>query len=561
MKLKTISVSIALVAFTPFAQLMAQGSLLLVGGGAEDYGSWSDTPYGWFVMRADSEKIINIDADEASDWYPDYFKSLGASLDSKRLQIANRTAANDSSVYEELISANGIFIEGGDQYDYISNWKGTLVEDAIHHVFTRGGAIGGSSAGLAILGEIVFSARYGSAYPELTAYDPYDRDIQFEDNFLSILPDVLTDSHFYSRGRIGRLVPMLARRIQDNDEENITGIGISDKTALCIESDLTATAYGMATVTILYQKETSYIRCIADEPLTFTNIGFDQLIEGATYDLSTHRLIDPGPDLQEFNYAPDTKTYIDTVLNGSDITTAEMGEVVITRLYGDDLNAWYGRLSQQPGDGIVPNSIIIPTIWELADGSDSRRYFENRWIGGMYGLATNPSFTLLYFDNDGIINVFENGEIESNSLLYILDLKRATHVGFTSTRNTDYPGIIGAELHFLGANQRYNLIEQNPVVKIDSPGKRVPQKSELKKLYPNPFNPQLNIQYQVASYGQVQIEIYDTIGSKILTLISDNHSPGSYELNWDARYLSSGIYYVRLSTKNQTHSRKAILLK
>jgi hypothetical protein len=80
-------------------------------------------------------------------------------------------------------------------------------------------------------------------------------------------------------------------------------------------------------------------------------------------------------------------------------------------------------------------------------------------------------------------------------------------------------------------------------------------------LYPNPFNPQLKIQYQVATYGQVQIEIYDTIGSKILTLISDKHSPGFYELNWDAAYLSSGIYFVRLSTENQTDYRKAILLK
>jgi hypothetical protein len=179
----------------------------------------------------------------------------------------------------------------------------------------------------------------------------------------------------------------------------------------------------------------------------------------------------------------------------------------------------------------------------------------------MYGLATNPSVSLLYLDNDGIATVYNNGDIESNSLLYILDLKQATYVGFTSTRNTDYPGIVGAELHFLGANQRYNLINQNPVVKIDSPENQIPKKSQLKKLFPNPFNPQLKIQYQVATYGQVQIEIYDSIGSKILTLVSDNQSPGSYELNWDARYLSSGIYYVRLSTGNQTDSRKAILLK
>ena len=102
-------------------------------------------------------------------------------------EIAAAESANDSSTYYELISARGIFIEGGDQYDYISTWKGTLVEDAIHIVFANGGAIGGTSAGLAVLGEIVFSARYGSAYPEETAYNPYDSYIQFEDDFLQIL--------------------------------------------------------------------------------------------------------------------------------------------------------------------------------------------------------------------------------------------------------------------------------------------------------------------------------------------------------------------------------------
>ena len=60
--------------------LIAQGSIMLVGGGGEGYGSWSDQPYGWFVEKADSGKIINIDVDETSDWYPTYFISLGADL-------------------------------------------------------------------------------------------------------------------------------------------------------------------------------------------------------------------------------------------------------------------------------------------------------------------------------------------------------------------------------------------------------------------------------------------------------------------------------------------------
>ncbi|HMA63328.1 MAG TPA: Type 1 glutamine amidotransferase-like domain-containing protein, partial [bacterium] len=144
-----------------FSLLNARGSLLLVGGGGEDYNSWSDIPYSWFVEKTDSGKIVNIDTDEANSWYANYFKSLGASSESHALQITS-AIANDSSTYQDLISAQGIFIEGGDQWEYVNSWKGTLVEDAIHHVFNNGGAIGGTSAGLAIMGEICFDARNGS---------------------------------------------------------------------------------------------------------------------------------------------------------------------------------------------------------------------------------------------------------------------------------------------------------------------------------------------------------------------------------------------------------------
>ena len=135
---------------------------MLVGGGGENYGSWSDQPYSWFVEKADSGKIINIDVDETSDWYPAYFISLGADLTSHSLQISNVEDANNFLTYQELLSADGIFIEGGDQWDYISNWKNTYVHTAIEYVYNNGGVIGGSSAGMAILGQVAFDAEHGS---------------------------------------------------------------------------------------------------------------------------------------------------------------------------------------------------------------------------------------------------------------------------------------------------------------------------------------------------------------------------------------------------------------
>ena len=258
-----------------FQFLIAQGSVMLVGGGGENYGSWSDDPYNWFVEKAGNGKIINIDVDEASEWYPDYFISLGANLNSHNLQIATVENANNPFIYQELLSADGIFIEGGDQWDYISTWKNTLVQTAIEYVYNNGGVIGGTSAGLAILGEVVFDAQYGSLTSDQAAYNPYHYRVSITDDFLSILPGVFTDSHFNDRGRLGRLAVMLARRNQDF-EEDLLGIGVEYKTAFCIDENMIGTVHGKM-VTIIHQTDSSEIQCIINEPPRFTKILFNQL--------------------------------------------------------------------------------------------------------------------------------------------------------------------------------------------------------------------------------------------------------------------------------------------
>ena len=83
-------------------------------------------------------------------------------------------------------------------------------------MFNNGGVIGGTSAGLAVIGEVVFDAKYGGADPANVAYNPYHTRVHFEDDFLTILPGILADSHFLTRARMGRIVPMLARRVQDH---------------------------------------------------------------------------------------------------------------------------------------------------------------------------------------------------------------------------------------------------------------------------------------------------------------------------------------------------------
>ncbi len=119
-----------------------QGSVLLVGGGSEDYGDWSDRPYRWLVEQAPGGKILILHYATTSSFLPAYFQSLGA-VSASNLVVASPEAADDSANYRAILDADGLFLRGGDQWEYVRLWKGTLVQKAIKELFLRGGAGGG----------------------------------------------------------------------------------------------------------------------------------------------------------------------------------------------------------------------------------------------------------------------------------------------------------------------------------------------------------------------------------------------------------------------------------
>ena len=145
--------------------------------------------------------------------------------------ISTIAAANLQETYDELITAKAIFIRGGDQWDYIRLWKGTKVDSAINFVFQNGGVIAGTSAGAAVLGDVDFSAQNGSAYPDEALQNPFYSRMQFEDNFLNLVPNVLFDTHFIERARHGRLIAMIYNQ-HFTAGRDLIGVGIDDRTAI-----------------------------------------------------------------------------------------------------------------------------------------------------------------------------------------------------------------------------------------------------------------------------------------------------------------------------------------
>jgi len=79
--------------------------------------------------------------------------------------------------------------------------------------------------------------------------------------------------------------------------------------------------------------------------------------------------------------------------------------------------------------------------------------------------------------------------------------------------------------------------------------------------YPNPFNPRTSLQYAIGSRQFVTLKIYDMLGKEVATLVNEEKPAGSYEVEFNASHLSSGIYFYQLSAGLYTNVKKMIVIK
>lgn len=89
----------------------------------------------------------------------------------------------------------------------------------------------------------------------------------------------------------------------------------------------------------------------------------------------------------------------------------------------------------------------------------------------------------------------------------------------------------------------------------------IPSEFNLYQNYPNPFNPTTTINYSLPKAENVKLTVYNTIGSKVATIINEYKQPGNYSVNFNASNLASGIYFYKLEAGQFTQIKKMILLK
>lgn len=217
--------------------------ICLMGGRSEQSDAMK-----WFLNQTDEGDVVVLRA-SGSDGYNDYFYTdLGVSINSVTTFVINNIAgATDAYVLQKVANAEAIWFAGGDQYDYVRLFKDNAMETALNDfINVKKGVIGGTSAGMAILGTSYFSAQNGTVTSAVAQANPYHPRVTLGyDDFLKIpfMGDVITDTHYDERDQNGRHTVFLARFVKEN-AKRAYGIACNEYTAVCVGQDGKAYVYG-----------------------------------------------------------------------------------------------------------------------------------------------------------------------------------------------------------------------------------------------------------------------------------------------------------------------------
>jgi cyanophycinase len=233
--------------------------------------------------------ILRADTDEAYATKVNKEISAVCPLNSvATIVFSEREDSDDAKVVQIIDRAETIFIAGGDQSNYLRFWQDTPVQEALNRHILTGKPIGGSSAGLAVLGEYSFASIIDTIHSPEALANPYGNKVTLSRDFLKIplLAGTITDTHFVKRDRLGRLLVFMARISQDGWSKRVRAIGVDENAAVLVKSDGSAQVVGEGPAYFL-ESTAAPSTCSYRQPLTFENIKVQRIRPGKTFQIST----------------------------------------------------------------------------------------------------------------------------------------------------------------------------------------------------------------------------------------------------------------------------------
>jgi cyanophycinase len=265
---------------------ISRPGLALMGGGADQQRAFQ-----FLCERANGGDflILRANTDEA------YAQQVNAEIKAlcplnsvSTIIFFSRDDSDDPRVSEIIEHAETIFFAGGDQANYVRFWQDTPVAEALNRHIAAGKPLGGSSAGLAILGEFSFSSMIDTVHSPEALANPYGNKITLSRDFLRIprLSGIITDTHFVRRDRMGRLLVFLARVLEDGWASKIRAIAVDENAAVLLEAGGAADIVGEGPAYFLEAKNPPE-RCRVNTPLRMGAVSVHRAPAGTSFNLKT----------------------------------------------------------------------------------------------------------------------------------------------------------------------------------------------------------------------------------------------------------------------------------
>ena len=192
-------------------------------------------------------------------------------------------------------------------------------------------------------------------------------------------------------------------------------------------------------------------------------------------------------------------------------------------------------------------------------GADVARSISVDDAGNVYvtGLSAGDIFpneydyATLKYNSAGVVQWIQryNGPSNRNDQAYSLALDSIGNVYVTG------------ESYDNGTGMDVVTIKYSQTIGIHPISTEIPVEYTLQQNYPNPFNPVTNINFSIPKSGIVKLTVYDASGRETATLFNGRLSAGTYNYDFDASQLASGIYFYKLESDDFTQTKKMVLVK
>lgn len=218
---------------------------------------------------------------ESSEIQKQEFAELGASAD--YLIFTKETADNEINL-NKMQEANAVFFLGGDQSNLTRDMLGTKLLDKVFEIYNSGGVVGGSSAGAAVMSEVMITGNELNNKDSTSYFVTIEKgNIETKKGF-GFLKTVVIDQHFLKRKRHNRLISVVL------EHPNLIGVAIDESTAIVVYPDDTFEVLGDYQVLVYDPTESKQIHQDKRGMLGVDNMKLHVLLSGSRFDLKSKQV-------------------------------------------------------------------------------------------------------------------------------------------------------------------------------------------------------------------------------------------------------------------------------